>query len=226
MEIKHYSQLTGSQEKGKRKGLGNCKPRYIFADEYPHSLPTLYFSPSRPARPEGAPFAPCPCPRRIKQLYLHLASVEKARLHHSQDRQLHCALQPVGAQERLPGHLLHQVGHGLCRGEVDGKKAAGGDEERGWRGHGLFMTHALNGGHIESHNLMVTDGKGEPIQSCPLTRGPSAQPRETSCRTDLFLYSQVLGKRQPSCCPERPPPCWMGSLRPVGLCWFGRQDKA
>ena len=68
------------------------------------------------------------------------------------------------------------------------------------------MAHALNGGpHRESENLMVTDGKGEPIQSCPLTRGPSAQPRETACRTDLFLHSQVLGKRQPSCCPERLP---------------------
>lgn len=108
VEIKHYSQLTVSQVKGKRKCLGNCKPQYIFPDECLPSLP-------RPARPEGTALAPCPCPCGIKQLYLHLASVEKARLHHSQDCQLHCALQPVGAQECLSGHLLHQVGRGAVK---------------------------------------------------------------------------------------------------------------
>ena len=97
---------------------------------------------------------------------------------------------------------------------------------RGPEGSGAFHGSCVKrGAHWESDNLMVTDGKGEPIQSCPLTRGPSAQPRETACRTDLFLHSQVLGKRQPSCCPERPPlldgeseTCW--SL----LVWQTRQS--
>jgi len=64
VEIKHYSQLTGSQVKGKRKCLGNCKPQYILPDEYlppfPHSIIfTLQTCPSRGGHP-------CPLPTSMR----------------------------------------------------------------------------------------------------------------------------------------------------------------
>lgn len=108
--------LLSSQDQkteGEERVPWNCEPLPIFRDGCPPSFPHTLFSPSRLAHPEGTTLAPRPCPRGIEQLHVHLASVEKARLHHSQDCQLHRALQPLGAQERLPGHLLHQVGPGI-----------------------------------------------------------------------------------------------------------------
>lgn len=50
---------------------------------------------------------------------------------------------------------------------MEGKKAAGSDEERGLRVQGHSMTQVLNWGHIESLMAWWHRWKGEPIQSCP-----------------------------------------------------------
>ena len=65
---------------------------------------------------------------------------------------------------------------------------------------------------------------GKESPSSPVPSWGGAQPWETSCRTDLFLQSQVMGKRQPSCCLERPPVGWGVRDLLVSVVWQTKQS--
>lgn len=169
----------------------NREPLPVFRGECPPSSPHTLCSPSRLAHPEGTTLAPRPRPCGIQQLHVHLASVEKARLHHGQDCQLHCALQPLGAQERLPGHLLHQVGSQpmLPRG---GGRVADGDDGRDPGDSGTFPGSRVAWGHSEGlRSCWCQLEKGvHPIPSPP-NRASHSTIGNVS-RTDPFLHLRGL----------------------------------
>lgn len=187
--------LLSSQDQkteGEERMPWNCEPLPIFRDGCPSSFPHTLFSPSRLAHPEGTTLAPRPCPRGIEQLHVHLASVEKARLHHSQDCQLHCALQPLGAQERLPGHLLHQVGkpaHAATGQRGERGEAADGDKGRDPGIQETFLAHIL-----QRDTLRVCWGqveKGSPFYPIPSQQSLALNFRE--CAAGQTYFSNLRG---------------------------------